>query len=416
MKRWKTAAACLAAAWMAGGAVRAAELPLPPDLPPTELARDAIDKDPTVVEARRAFSAAGHHAAALRVGPNEWIAKASAQTRRYDGGGRSNEWETGLERTIRIGGKADLDAQLGEVELRIGEARLGEARHEAARALADLWVDALAAVRLRELLSEQRGFAQANQRAAESRRRAGDASALDVNLARADLIEVERQLSAAMTAEARAFAKLKVRFPGLPASGKPLADPVSLDLAQEQWRERVLAESDPLKLAAAQLRKSELNASRASADRVPDPTVGVFAASEANRSERIVGINISIPLSGTYRNERMLQALQEVEAARARLDAQRREIESEVTATYIDAAGSYERWRLASDSLAATRDSARLTQRAYALGEIDLQGLLLARRQALDASVAAEQARVEALRLRHRLLIDGHFIWGLEED
>lgn len=55
-------------------------------------------------------------------------------------------------------------------------------------------------------------------------------------------------------------------------------------------------------------------------------------------------------------------------------------------------------------------------QRAYTLGEADLQTLLLIRRQALDASTATEQARVDALRSHHRLLLDAHLIWALDED
>ena len=74
------------------------------------------------------------------------------------------------------------------------------------------------------------------------------------------------------------------------------------------------------------------------------------------------------------------------------------------------------RWRLASQGLSTTRDSARLTQRAYSLGEADLQTLLLARRQALDAATAAEQARAETLRWQYRLLVDAHLIWALGED
>lgn len=57
--------------------------------------------------------------------------------------------------------------------------------------------------------------------------------------------------------------------------------------------------------------------------------------------------------------------------------------------------------------------NARLTQRAYAAGEADLQTLLLARRQGIDAALGAEQARTDALRSRYRLLIDAHLIWGL---
>ena len=68
-----------------------------PNLLPTPLVRQAIEQDPTVVEARRALAAAGHGAAALRVGSHEWTARATAQSRKYDAGGRSNEWETGLD-------------------------------------------------------------------------------------------------------------------------------------------------------------------------------------------------------------------------------------------------------------------------------------------------------------------------------
>ncbi|MGK2900949.1 MAG: TolC family protein [Burkholderiaceae bacterium] len=394
----------------------AEQRPTPPDLPPTELARQSIDQDPAVVEARRALGAAGHGAAALRTGPNEWTTRLSAQRRRYDSGGNSNEWTAALERTIRLGGKAEIDIRLGNSELAIAQARIGEARHEAARSLADLWLDTLATSRQRELWAEQLSFAETSHQAVEKRRKAGDASVLDLNVARADFIEVQRQLSAATSAEAKARAKLAVRFPTLKYEPKPLAEPTALDMGLPQWRDRILAESDPIKIAEGLLRKAELSAARAKADRIPDPTVGVYTASEAFRNERIIGLSVSIPLSGSYRSERMQQALQEAEAARAKVERHKRDEEAEVVEAYVDATGGLERWRLASQGLSATRDSARLTQRAYSLGEADLQTLLLARRQALDASTAAEQARVEALRWHYRLLVDAHLIWALEED
>jgi outer membrane protein TolC len=183
--------------------------------------------------------------------------------------------------------------------------------------------------------------------------------------------------------------------------------------AEAQWLQRVLEAADPLRIAEGQLRKAELTASRASADRVPDPTVGVFAASEAFRKERIVGVSVSIPLSGTYRSERMQQALQEVEVARAAVERQRRELEASLAETYADATGNLARWQLAERGATATSESARLTQRAYSLGEADLQSLLLARRQFLEASRAALEARADALRATYRLLVDAHLIWDL---
>lgn len=100
----------------------------------------------------------------------------------------------------------------------------------------------------------------------------------------------------------------------------------------------------------------------------------------------------------------------------AALDRERREIDTEVAETYADAVGNTERRRLAELGAAAASNSARLTQRAYTLGEADLQSLLLVRRQSLDASRAAVKARAEALRWNCRLMIDAHLIWDFARD
>lgn len=65
------------------------------------------------------------------------------------------------------------------------------------------------------------------------------------------------------------------------------------------------------------LKNAELAAARAKADRISEPTVGIYTGFEAFRSERIVGLSLSIPLSGSSRDARMRQALQEAELARA---------------------------------------------------------------------------------------------------
>ncbi len=426
MKRIAWLALCTA---VLGGSVQAQDLPTPKDLPTTAQAIAWLDKDPSVVEARSALAAAGHAGNALAAGPHEWTARATTQRRSYrdsaggatsggNAGGNSQEWSAGLERSIRIGGKAGLDRQLGDVGVEIAQARVGEARHEAARALADLWLGWLAAGRAHELFKEQLSFAEANLRAVDVRKRAGDASALDVSIAQTDLADVQRQASQAGSTLAKARAKLHGRFPEAPLDVPPtaLADPADPAQSEAQWRARIVAEADPIKIAEGQLRKAELSASRAKADRIPDPTVGVFTASEAFRNERVVGVSISIPLGGAYRERRMHQSLQEIEVARAALDRERRETETEVAETYLDAIGSTERWRLSEQGAAAARHSAWLMQRAYTLGEADLQSLLLVRRQSLDASRAALEARAEALRWNHRLMVDAHLIWDLAHD
>ncbi len=156
----------------------------PPDLPPTPLARQWIEQDPAVQEARSALLAAGHGANMLAAGSHEWSTRVTMQRRSYDmGGPASKEWNVQLERPFRINGKADIDQKLGENEKTTAQARVGEAIHEAARSLLDLWIDGLSATQAQRLYQEQQSFAQANLRAVESRRKAGDAAALDVNVA-----------------------------------------------------------------------------------------------------------------------------------------------------------------------------------------------------------------------------------------
>ena len=400
----------------APGALWAAQA-APADLPANDLARSWLDAEPAVGQARHALEAARQRGLMLEAGPHEWTAKAMAQRRSYrSGDSATSDWSGGVERTLRMGGKAALDRQAGEALVRQAEARLGEARHEAARALLSSWLNWVGADRIRGLWEEQVALAEANLRAAESRRKAGDASMLEQNAARADLADVQRQLSNAANEEGKARARLRARFPQIVLTAPALAPPAPLLPEGALWRERILAESDPLRVAQEELRRAELAADRLRADRTPDPTVGVHAGQEGSRAERIIGFTLSIPIGGKYRDAQGREALQQVEVARSALEAQRREAEAEIAEALADAAGGQERLRFAEAAMQATRESARLTQRAYTLGEADLQALLLARRQSVDAAIGAAQAHVDALRSRYRLLVDAHLIWGLAED
>lgn len=426
MKKWIQGASALALAGalaIAAHAQPAAGKPdfapqaAPSGLQPNDRARALIDADPRVVQARQALEAAKHRAEALSAGPHEWTAKAATQRRRYDNGsGSVREWSVGLERALRIGGKAGIDRELGEAAIALAEARLGEARHESARDLVELTVGIQAAQRTRSLWTEQLGFAQSNANAAGTRRRAGDASMLDQNVASADLADVQRQLSTAANEEAKLRAKFTARYGQEPVPVLATTDPTPLTPEGAAWRSRILEESDELKVAEHELKQAELTARRLGADRLADPTIGVHAGSEAGGAERIVGVTLSIPLGGTYRNALQREGLQLVEVARAAMEKVRQDLDAEIAQTLADAGGSLDRWRFAEQAAAATAQNARLTQRAYTLGEADLQAALLARRLSVDAALGAAQARTDALRARYRLLVDAHLIWNLHED
>ena len=407
MKLWIATASFLSAA-----PLYAQGLTLPADLPSAEQAQVAIEQDPGVNQARHAVQAATYSAAMLAASPYEWTAGATAQRRRIDGGGTSDEWNLLLERTIRIGGKAGLDRDLGDAGLQQANAQLGAARNESARQLLDLWLDWLTARQAKELLAEQVKFAETNAGAVDKRRKAGDASMLDLNVAKGDLAEVQRQANTVAATEAKALATLRVRFPQLPLEARPLSEPVLLERDEAQWRTLIKDSSDMLQAAQLALKKAELTAARARADRMPDPTVGVFTASEGAGTERIVGLSLSIPLGGTYRNQSAREALQQVEVTRAGMEKQIRDLDVQIATLVSDTTSNFASWQSAEQSAAAARDSARLTQRAFSLGEADLQALILVRRQSLDAANAAVAARADALRARYRLLIQARLLWA----
>ena len=182
------------------------------------------------------------------------------------------------------------------------------------------------------------------------------------------------------------------------------------------WRERILSESDELKTAQAQLQRAQAQAERARADKLPDPTVGIYSASEIGGRERITGLSISMPIPGGQRNRRSAKALHSVEVLRQHVELTKRQLEAAIVSAIATAEGAYTSLQLAESGASAIQDNTRLMQRAYALGEADLQALLLARRQATAATQSALTARIEALKSYYLLLIDAHLVWDLEHD
>ncbi|QHJ00435.1 TolC family protein [Xylophilus rhododendri] len=387
-----------------------------PDLPDTAMALAVIDADPAVARARFALEAARHRGTAIAAGPYEWTISTSAQRRRYrTGEPDAREWSAGLERTFRAPGKAGLDSRLGDAQVRVASAQFALARLEVAQSLLEMWMDWAGAERLRAAWAAQQDFAQANADAVGRRQKAGDASRLDENNAAADLVEVQRQRADADSLGAIARARLQARFPQLRLAAPPLRDPLPLDGEAGSLRSAILDGNAALAVLQEQSREAALAASRAEADRTPDPTLGVNTVSEGRAgAERLIGLTLSIPLGGTYRDARVQEALRMQDAAQSALDARWLELEALVAERLADAGGSYARWQYASRSMAITRDNARLTQRAFSLGEADLQTLLLSRRLSGDAALGELQARSAALRAGYRLRLEAHQLWALE--
>ncbi|MDP2032552.1 MAG: TolC family protein [Polaromonas sp.] len=406
----------LASLIMGVGSAYALQPPNVPGLLPTEIARPLLEQDPRVAAARAGLEVARQEASILDKSPYEWTGKALGQRRSLDTGPRYREWNVGIERTIRLPSKGSADRNIGKATIDESEAQYGEALHESARELVTLWLDWLAAERGRELAVSNLVAVQENLKAVDKRTRAGDASRLDLNFANAELAEQKRMDNDARTQASAAWARLSARFPGINRQSVLLPSPMLIAEDETLWRDRIIAENDKLKVVQTQLRIAQAQADRARADRVPDPTFGVFTASEVGGRERISGVTISIPLPGGLRDSRSSKALAAAEVARISVDLKKRELETEIATAFVTARGTYESLQIANEGALAMRENAKLVQRAYSLGEGDLQTLLLARRQVTAAMNSALLAQTNALKAYYGLLIDAHFVWGLEHD
>ncbi|MBI2798689.1 MAG: TolC family protein [Gammaproteobacteria bacterium] len=379
---------------------------------PEALATEWLAHDPTILAAHSDLDAARIEAAQFEVSPYEWTSKLTYQERAFRQGTNSHEWNVGLERQVRLPAKQRADVAIATATVAVAKARLGRARRQAAGDLLGGWLDWLTAHAVKTLLMQQQRLAEDNLNAVIKRVKSGDAARLDQRLAAAEVSDIERGAGAAATDEAIAYAKLTSRFmaAGAPLPA-PLPEPIPPSHDVPWWQERVRAVSDQLAAARAEQARAEANAARADAERVPDPTLGVYAASEIRGDENIVGGTLSIPFPGERRTLEIRRRLAEVNATRDRLAATEREVEGVARAAYAALEGQHRRWQLASAAAVAMRENAAIAQKAYVLGEQDLQTLLLARRQALSSAEAEQQARAAALRAHYELLLDAKLLW-----
>lgn len=398
------------------GAAQAMQPVTPAGLLPTEIARPLLEQDPAVAAAREGLEVARQEARILEQSPHEWTARTSGQQRRLENGPRYNEWSVGIERAIRLPGKADADRRLGQTTVEEFKARYGEALHESARELMALWVEWLAAERAHELTQGSLQSTQASLGAVEKRVRAGDASKLDLSIARADLAEQRRMDNDAKTQAAAAWARLSTRFPGVKRQAMALPMPSEITTDAAAWRERILEQSDELKVVKLQMQKAQAHADRARADQMPDPTLGGYTASEVGGRERIYGVMVSVPIPGGVRNSRSAKAIAAVEVSRREVELKQRELETAIASAIATAQGAYASLQIANEGAIFMQENAALMQRAYALGEAELQSMLLARRQATAAVNSALQAQASALQVYYGLLVDAHLIWELDHD
>ena len=395
-----------------------AKSPAQPDvkMPDTMQVRELLNKDPAVAAAIANLRVARSAAGILEDSPYEWTPSVSAQRRNVNTGEHYNEWNIGVDRGIRLPGKANADRELAGGVLSEARAKYRAQIHNSATELMRLWVDWLHAEAANRLAQTNYETVQKSVQAVERRVKAGDASRLDLGLAQAELADQNRQRSQAAMLGDIAWSRLSMRFPGIERKPTELPLPEKLPQDDVELRTRIIDASEDLQIVQTQLAQSQAAAARARAERVPDPTVGLYTASERGGAERYWGVRVSIPIPGGARIKRADQAAASADVSYQGLELKRRQLDVEASSDIAAARGTLLTAEVARQNAEMLLKNAALMQRAYSLGEVDLQSLLIAKRQDTGATASALAAQAKALKAAYKLKIDAHLIWDLDKD
>lgn len=185
-------------------------MPYPADLPPAAVVARILDTHPDVLAAGESLAAEEARQARREAGPHEWNVRVLQQQRSVRGmpDQRYAETAVGLERSLRLPGKARLDAALGEEAVRGAHMAQEDMRHETSRRLLADWFEWRRAQITREVWQIQRDLLARQVQAVGRREQLGDAPRLERLQAEAALAQAEAQLSQAQEALGTLAARL----------------------------------------------------------------------------------------------------------------------------------------------------------------------------------------------------------------
>ena len=390
-------------------------------LPNETAARDALISSPWIHAARAEKQAWSARAKVIGAGPHEFVLRTTSQ-HRQETTGTNNRWHesmVSLETPMRFWGKRGLDADLEDKTQAYAELSYADAMHEGGRELIQLWFAYLTALADEQNAQTALNLSTKMQRMTQVQLKHGEVSKLDAELASAELERTQAAQAVAQAQRVSTAAVLQQRFPtlSLPQSDV-LASTQSLplltgDLAQQ--RQSYVDKNHEINLMRLQAQRLRLSADRASRDRLPDPTVGVFSSRDRGGAETVNGVLLALPLAGTARWHQHSAALAEAQAASDKVVW----AEQQKGAAFDGMWSSYQNKRNAAEQLksAAQRQAlaAEKSLKAYSLGEGSMADVLLISRMASDNLHAAQRMALDVLQLLALIRLDLHEMWDFDE-
>ncbi|MEQ1661799.1 MAG: TolC family protein [Thiobacillus sp.] len=388
-------------------------------LPDPKAAETALWASPSVAQARGDLAAQSLRGQSLQRGRDEWHLAADLAQRRIQTLPRETqaEWGMALSRPIRMPTRAEADRRLADALNAHAEASLGEALHESGRQLLALWFDWLSEASQTRMWQAQIAVAEQQLSTVNTRIKLGESPRADRVSTGAALAQIRLQQQQAAAREQRARSRLRAAFPDLPVvSDETLPIPTPPEGTADSYIEAVLAHNHELFRAQRQADVRQAEARQLAKHRSADPSVGVFYKNEASGDEHVLGLNLGLTLASAARRTDQQAAEQlasTAQAAALRLEQQLRE---ETNADFGAAAALTANWQQAEQVARSLAEAARLSARAYSLGEGSLDQVLINRRLALDAQMTAQQVQIDALAAHARLKLDAHQLWPLDAD
>ena len=372
-----------------------------PPLPSKAVLQRAVESSVVVQLARARLAEAQEQATLDSLGPYEWTVSGASARRRVDGDGSFLDWDSALERTVRLPGKAQLDRKAGQLRIQQATAELAVAQRSAHAAMLQAWFNCLGARERARLLGQDMQLLQKIADSVGQRRLAGDLADLDEALVIADLASVRAEV-AVQRADAVNAARLLAIWQDMPSCDLEVWDSPTADGGTgTPVRAADRARSDPGTVASQAIaERAAVMAARAQRDRWPDPTLGVTYSQERDGAERIGGLKVSIPIGVRRRHAEAARAAAASTVAAAEHLLTRQEIERLWIQVETDPARAHQSWLALAEADRQQRRAAELSQRAFDLGEASLAEALVTRRAALQTSLAELSAALEWWRAR----------------
>lgn len=394
----------------------AVQLSAPDDLPAASAVDAVLDTHPDVRAAQARVAASRAEGRRLHAGENEYQARAGYTRRDERGASAMTDWQVGIERGLRLPGKAKLDGEAAAALLAQSLERVGEARHEAARDLLIAWYAALRGQSEAQAWREQAALLRQQREVVAKRIKAGDAARMEGAQAEAAVLQAEAEARRAESAAAEAVAGLSARFPGLPAPTLQTGRLPVLAGSAGEWVSAALEHSHELAILRHETERMRNQARRQQADLVPDPILGLHFSRERSGQDNLLGVSLALPLPGESRRARVDVANQEARALAHLEAAAQARIEGEIRIAHTRLQGALNRLEVQQAMALQLESYAELAWRAYQLGESTLWEALNARKSARDTRREAMLTRLDAHEAAARLLLDSHRLWPFERE